>query len=110
MKTVAFLILLTVAACPMFADTTVWYNGDFTGGNALSNAVNTGASQSYVYDDFIVPTGGWTLTDAFSNNLMSGVSATTADVEIRSGSAGNGGTLVYGAYGVAATQTAPALY
>ena len=42
---------------------------------------------------------------------MSGVSATTADVEIRSGvSAGNGGTLVYGAYGVAATQTAPTLY
>ena len=40
----------------MFADTTVWYNGDFTGGNALSNAVNTGASQSYVYDNFIVPT------------------------------------------------------
>jgi hypothetical protein len=106
MKKLALLILLVVVAVPMFADTTVWYNGDFNGVNGLTNEVNTTIPQSYIYDDFIVPTGGWTLTDAFSNNLMS-FSTSNADVEIRSGvSAGNPGTLVYGAYGVAATQTA----
>jgi hypothetical protein len=106
MKKLTLLLLLAVAACPLFADTTVWYNGDFNGVNGLSNEVNSVVSQSYVFDNFVVPTGGWTLTDAFSNNLMN-FTATGADVEIRSGvSSGNGGTLVYGAYGVAVTQTA----
>lgn len=107
MKKLALLILLAVATTSLYAaDVTVWYNGDFDGVNGLANEVNTVVSQSYVYDNFIVPSGGWTLTDAFSNNLMS-FGTSTADVEIRSGvSLNNGGTLVYGAYGVAATQTA----
>ncbi len=107
MKKLALLILLAVATTTLYAaDVTVWYNGDFNGVNGLSNEVNTVISQSYVYDNFIVPSGGWTLTDAFSNNLMT-FATSLADVEIRSGvSANNGGTLVYGAYGVAATDTA----
>ncbi len=106
MKKLGLLILLAVASCPMYAgDVTAWYNGDFDGVNGLANEVNSSAAQSYVYDNFIVPTGGWTLTGAFSNNLQN-FGITAADVEIRSGvSAGNGGTLLYGAYGVPATLT-----
>jgi hypothetical protein len=104
MKKLALLFLLAVAACPIYADTTIWYNGDFNGVNGLTNEVNTVIPLSYVYDDFIL-THSVTLTDAFSNNLMT-FNTSLADVEIRSGvSAGNGGTLIYGAYGVAATQT-----
>lgn len=100
------LVLLAVAAAPLYADSTLWYNGDGDGLNGLSNEVNTTVSQSYVFDDFIVGAGGETLTGAFSNNLMD-FTATTADVEILSGvSSGNGGTTVYSAFGVAATQTA----
>ena len=106
-KKLALLLLLTLATCPLYAgDLTIWYNGDFDGNDGLSNEVNTivpGAN--YTFDDFIVA-NTVILTDAFSNNLMS-FGTSLADVEIRTGvSAGNGGTLVYGAYGVAATQTA----
>jgi hypothetical protein len=106
MKKLALFLFLALAASPLFADSTLWYNGDLNGVSGLSNEVNTTITQSYVFDDFIVPAGGWTLTDAFSNDLMN-FTASGADVEIRSGvSAGNGGTLIYGAYGVADTQTA----
>lgn len=100
------LVLLALAAAPLYADSTLWYNGDGNAANGLSNEVNTIVTQSYVFDNFVVGAGGETLTGAFSNNLMS-FTATTADVEILSGvSSGNGGTTVYSALGVAATQTA----
>jgi hypothetical protein len=72
----------------------VWYNGDFNGVNGLANEENTTISQAAVYDDFIVPAGGWTLAGVFSDNLASTV-ITAADWEIRTGlSEGNAGTLV----------------
>ncbi len=105
MKKLTLLLLLAVAACPLYADTTVWYNGDFNGVNGLANEVNDSISDAYVYDNFVVPTGGWTLTDAFSNNLMDFASS-SAFVSICSGvSAGNGGSCAFSGI-LAATQTA----
>ena len=98
------ILLATTAACPLYADVTLWYNGDFDGVNGLVNQGAGSPSVAYVYDDFTISSGTWTLTGAFSNNLMS-TFADSADVEIRSGvSAFNGGTLVYGAYGVSFSQ------
>ena len=106
MKKLVLLILLAVAACPLYADVTLWYNGDFDGVNGLVNQGSTSPSVAYTYDDFVISGGTWTLTGAFSNNLMN-FFADSADVEIRSGvSAFNPGTLIYGAYGVGFTQTA----
>jgi len=107
LKKLVLLVLLAVAACPLYADVTLWYNGDFDGVNGLVNQGSTSPSVAYTYDDFNVSGGSWTLTGAFSNNLMSFPFADSADVEIRSGvSAFNPGTLIYGAYGVGFTQTA----
>src|SRR6266481_6581330 len=75
----------------------LWYNGDFNGVNGLANEDNTslGSGQfASVYDDFNVPSGGWTLTSVFSDNL-SNTKVTGATWEIRQGiSEGNGGTLI----------------
>lgn len=106
LKKLALLLLLAVVASPVYADVTLWYNGDFDGVNGLVNQVDDSPFQAYVYDDFTISSGTWTLTGAFTNNLMS-FAIESADVEIRSGvSAGNGGTLIYGAYGVLFNQTA----
>jgi PEP-CTERM motif len=105
MKTFVMLLLLAVATCPLYADVTLWYNGDFDGVNGLVNQGSGSVDPAYVYDDFTISSGTWTLTGAFSNNLMS-LFADSADVEIRSGvSAFNGGTLIYGAYQVDFSQT-----
>jgi hypothetical protein len=83
----------------------LWYNGDFNGADGLANEINTAVSQAAVYDDFIVPSGGWTVGFVWSNDLMS-TSASQAYWEIRSGvSAGNDGTLIASGTN-AATQTA----
>jgi hypothetical protein len=75
----------------------LWYNGDFNGVNGLANEDNTGLGDgefASVYDDFNVPSGGWTLTSVFSDNL-SNTNITGALWEIRQGiSEGNGGTLI----------------
>lgn len=109
MRKLAFLVLpalLALAPRPAYASGILWYNGDFDGVQGLSNEVNTFITQSYVFDDFTVPSGGWTLDGAFSNNLTF-ITGSSADIEIRTGvSSGDGGTVVYSAYGVAATQTA----
>ncbi len=106
-KKLVFLLLLAVVASPLYADVTLWYNGDFDGVNGLVNQGSESLSVAYVYDDFTVSGGSWTLTGAFSNNLMNFPYGYSADVEIRSGvSAYNPGTLVYGAYGVGFSQTA----
>lgn len=105
MKKLVLLLLLAVVACPLYADVTLWYNGDFDGVNGLANQGSFSFVPAYVYDDFTISNGTWTLTQAFSNNLMS-LPADSADVEIRSGvSAGNGGTLIYSAYGVGFSET-----
>lgn len=76
---------------------TLWYNGDADGRDAQANGI--GASpvpDSLVYDNFVVPAGTtWTITGAFSTDLMNYTGVTDAYWEIRSGvSAGNGGTLL----------------
>jgi hypothetical protein len=75
----------------------LWYNGDFNGVNGLANEENTslGSGQfASVYDDFNVPSGGWTLTSVFSDNLAN-TNITGATWEIRQGiSEGNGGTVI----------------
>jgi len=82
----------------------LWYNGDFNGVSGLANENNTIVSQAAVYDDFIVPSGGWHIGFVWSNNLMSTTSS-QAYWEIRSGvSTGNGGTLIASGTN-AATQT-----
>jgi hypothetical protein len=72
-----------------------WYNGDFDNNNGLANEQNTTVSQANVYDDFVVPAGGWTVVGVFSNDLISFTGITQAFWEIRSGvSVGNGGALI----------------
>ena len=75
----------------------LWYNGDWNGVNGLANEENTAIGEgefASVYDDFNVPSGGWTLTSVFSDNL-SFTHITGATWEIRQGiSEGNGGTLI----------------
>jgi hypothetical protein len=96
---------------------TLWYNGDFDGNDAVENATNLASTlnggtlySAFVYDDFIVPVGQtWTITNLFSNiQQVSGLSgpSTSATWQIRTGiSTGNGGTLVASGDG-AATMTA----
>jgi len=74
----------------------LWYNGDF-GTDGLANEDNTSLGEgefASVYDDFNVPSGGWTLTSVFSDNFDN-TNVTGATWEIRQGiSEGNGGTLI----------------
>src|SRR5437868_1178081 len=75
----------------------LWYNGDFNGVNGLANEENTSIGSgefASVYDDFIVPSPGWSVTGVFSDNLANTI-VTGATWEIRQGvSEGNGGTLI----------------
>ena len=75
----------------------LWYNGDFNDVNWLANEDNTSLGEgefASVYDDFNVPSGGWTLTSVFSDNFDN-TNVTGATWEIRQGiSEGNGGTLI----------------
>jgi len=85
-----------------------WYNGDChsTGIGGWSNWYLSNQQFTRVYDEFLVPNGGWTVIGVFSNNLLyNPPPVTQASWEIRRGlSAGNGGTVV--ASGVSpATQT-----
>jgi uncharacterized protein (TIGR03437 family) len=109
-------IALCLALCsPTFSAVLGWYNGSPQLGVAqdirnqyVVNFPESCAAQYClfgVYDDFIVPAGGWTVVGAFSHNYMSFSGVTQAYWEIRSGvSLGNPGTLV--ASGISpATQT-----
>ncbi len=84
---------------------TLWYNGDMDGVNGLANVSDAIVNDARVYDDFIVPSGGWTVGSVWSNDLTD-LTFSSAYWEIRSGvSAGNGGTLLFNGTS-AATQTA----
>jgi hypothetical protein len=84
-----------------------WYNGDWAQG--IPGAVNSYTSSqqfSRVYDDFVVPDGGWSVTGVFAHSRLSSSAVTQASWEIRSGvSAGHGGTVV--ASGVSAATLTP---
>jgi hypothetical protein len=84
-----------------------WYNGDWQQGiPSPANWYRSTQDFARVYDDFVVPAGGWTVVGVFSNSRMDFANVTTASWEIRRGmSPGKGGTLA--ASGVSpATQTA----
>lgn len=73
-----------------------WYNGDWRSGIPdLDNWYVTAQQYARVYDDFVVPDGGWTVTGVFANDMITSTGVTQASWEIRSGvSSGNPGTLV----------------
>jgi len=54
------------------AGSTLWYNGDFDGVDAIYNEVNPSVPQrGSVYDDVIIPVGQtWTIQGVFSNDQM----------------------------------------
>jgi hypothetical protein len=100
----ALLTLADSGAAYSGAAGTLWYNGDFSGSSGLANEINN-VGRAAVYEDFIVPSGGWTINTVWSNDSTN-LTFSQAFWEIRSGvSAGNGGTLVASGTG-AATQTA----
>ncbi len=83
-----------------------WYNGDWQSGlPGLANWFVSPAESARVYDDFVVPEGGWTVAAVFSNNRMDFSGVTYAAWEIRAEMApGRGGRKV--AAGLSpATQT-----
>ena len=84
-----------------------WYNGDRQIGiPGVQNWYTSDTQFGRIYDDFVVPAGGWTVAGVFCNNtLYSAPAITQASWEIRSGMASaTAGTLV--AFGVdTATQT-----
>src|SRR5205085_6663255 len=87
----------TPTVTPTCTPGALWYNGDFNGVNGLANEENTSLGSgefASVYDDFIVPSPGWSVTSVFSDNLAN-TNVTGATWEIRQGvSEGNGGTLI----------------
>ena len=86
-------IFTFVVTAPSYASV-LWYNGDFSD-SGLSNEINTAVSHSQVFDDFIVPSGGWTINTLWGNNQINFTGITSAYWEIRSGvSSGDGGTIV----------------
>ena len=84
-----------IVAAAMSQAAVVWYGGDFDGRNGAPNEVNGLLSEAKTYDDFTL-TNPALVTGVWSNNLFDSFTASTAEVEIRTGvSAGNGGTVVF---------------
>ena len=83
-----------------------WYNGDWCHcAEGLRNQIIIGGNHALVYDDFVVPAGGWTIVGVFSHNFMRQVGATEAYWEIRTGmSEGKGGKVVASKKGPATIQ------
>ncbi|MBZ5581484.1 MAG: hypothetical protein LAQ30_04625 [Acidobacteriia bacterium] len=84
----AFLLVTWIprgAAQP--AATVGWYNGDRQAGiPGYSNWYISNAQYARVYDDFVVPPGGWTVAGVFSNNsFYNAPPVIQACWEIRSG-------------------------
>ena len=86
-----------------------WYNGDWQSGiPGLANWFVSDEECARVYDDFVVPEGGWTVTAVFSNNRMDFSGVTYAAWEIRSGmSAGRMGRRVAGGISRATQRVIP---
>lgn len=90
-------LALACCACGRAGIVVGWYNGDpvdqFHIG--LLNGENSSYPVQNVYEDFIVPAGGWTVAGAFSYDQLNYTPGTQAEWEIRSGmSSGNGGALI----------------
>ena len=90
-----YVLLLTMLTLPAFG-ATLWYNGDWNTNTTFQNCQSCRFGDGWIYEDFDVPTGGWTLTGVFSNNFFEpGASPAFVFWEIRSGvSAGSGGMVI----------------
>jgi hypothetical protein len=69
---------------PLNPGTTGWYNGDWQEGiPGLANSFTSPTECSRVYDDFVVPEGGWTVVGVYSDNHMNFDNVSKAAWEIR---------------------------
>ena len=91
---VAFNLIIANSACSL----TLWYNGESDGYFEFPAIYPFFDTQATVYDDFLVPSGGWTIDSVwayYSTNFLLPSTSPDAFWEIRSGvSVGNGGTVV----------------
>ncbi len=81
-------MLVVMAASGSFAQDsrvrTGWYNGDWQSGlPGLANWYSSSTEYTRVYDDFVVPAGGWTVVGVFSVDHMDFDGITKAAWEIR---------------------------
>src|SRR6202044_2749336 len=91
--------VIALCCCPFLAADTLLYNGDLDNGlGSLNNTVTAGGGGHMVFDDFVVPAGGWDISAVFSNdqgpNIPFPYTATGGEWEIWSNLAGAGQTLV----------------
>ncbi len=102
MRYLAMLLLLLLAASPLWADAVFFYGGDFDPNNPNANGLSN--ENDYIvggnpygaatYQNFVVSGGGININGMFTNNLSTN-HPTTGYWEIRSGvSEGNGGTMI----------------
>jgi hypothetical protein len=78
--------LASLPRLPVPGTTVGWYNGDWQSGvPGPPNWYHFEQDFQRVYDDFVVPRGGWTVVGAFSDNHMDFNGVTEASWEIRSG-------------------------
>jgi hypothetical protein len=100
MKKVLLAAALVFCCCQFVCASTLFYNGDVdtVGLGALNNTVTAGGGGQMVFDDFVVPEGGWDISAVFSNNQVPDIplpyTATGGTWEIWSDLDGAGQTLV----------------
>jgi hypothetical protein len=99
LSSLAVAVLLIPQALPQDqpAGTLAWYNGDRQFGiPGYANWYVSSTQNARIYDDFVVPAGGWTVSAVFSNNtLPASPQVTQAAWEIRTGVAeGMPGSLI----------------
>ncbi|BDC47932.1 hypothetical protein F183_A02480 [Bryobacterales bacterium F-183] len=96
-------VILSTLSLPTFGDVIGFYSGDYEPLhrdrnwfiNYDANVVVSRPTSMSVYQAFVVPAGGWTVTRLFTNTLLH-YPAPEAYWEIRSGvSEGDGGTLLH---------------
>ncbi len=117
-RTAMSLIVLIVCCHAGFAQNVEWFNGTFNGdiGRSVNNYQNPdGTARQLVFDDFVVPSGGWHIVGFFSYNMENYLypnAVAHAHWEIRQGIIAPDWTIVppyYGSNGnVIAEGTSPA--
>jgi hypothetical protein len=92
--------VIALCCCPLVGAGTLLYNGDVdtVGLGALNNTATPDGGGTMVFDDFVVPAGGWDISAVFSNNQVPNMplpyTATGGTWEIWSDLDGPGQTLV----------------
>jgi len=112
-----FVLALFLAAAPLGAQAQGagakigWYNGDWRQGlPGQSNWYSSSYDYSRVYDDFVVPDGGWTVVGVFSINRMDFEGVGRAAWEIRTAmTPGSGGKKIASGVSPAAQTRVPGL-